>query len=291
MFRIISIISLLILGNFAFAQNRTLKKEINTIIQDKKATIGVAVMCNGQKILAINNQHHYPLMSVFKFHLALAVLNHLDKNNLSLDTEIPVHKSDLLTNTYSPLRDKYLDGGFTITLRELLQYSISKSDNNACDILFRYVGGTKVVEQYIKNIGITNTSISVTEEIMHEKFENPYLNHTTPLAAVQLLELFLKKDLLSDIYQEFLENTMIETTTGTEKIKALLPPEVIVGHKTGSSDRKDGLKIGDNDIAFVRLPNGKEYTIAIFIMDSLENDKTNASIIAQISKAVYDHFK
>lgn len=291
MFRIVLITSLLISFNFSFAQSRALKKEINAIIQDNQATVGVAIMCNGHNVLTINNQHHYPLMSVFKFHLALCVLDHLDKNSLPLDSEILIRKSDLLTDTYSPLRDERPDGGFNMSIRELLRYSVSKSDNNACDILLRYVGGAKTVERYIKSIGIKNIAISATEEVMHEHPKNQYLNWTTPLAAVQLLDIFLKKELFSIVYQEFLEKTLIETITGTDKIKALLPPEVIVGHKTGNSSREDGLKIGDNDIAFIRLPNGKGYTIAIFVMNSREDDKTNASIIARISKVTYDYLK
>ena len=37
------------------------------------------------------------------------------------------------------------------------------------------------------------------------------------------------------------------------------------------------------------LIDGDHYTIAVFITDSMEDDKTNAAIIAQISKAVYDY--
>ena len=83
---------------------------------------------------------------------------------------------------------------------------------------------------------------------------------------------------------------MIATSTGSDKLKGLLPAETIIGHKTGSSDRDStGMKAGDNDMGFVCLPNGDHYTIAVFITDSMEDDKTNAAIIAQISKAVYDY--
>ena len=76
-----------------------------------------------------------PLLSVFKFHVALAVLDKMDKQSISLDSIVSIKASQMLPNTYSPLRKKLPDQDFTITLRELMQYSISQSDNNACDIL------------------------------------------------------------------------------------------------------------------------------------------------------------
>ena len=70
-----------------------------------------------------------------------------------------------------------------------------------------------------------------------------------------------------------------------------LPAGTVIGHKTGSSDRNDkGIKLADNDMGFVLLPDGKRYTIAVFIKNSIESDKANADIIARISKAVYDYY-
>ena len=66
----------------------------------------------------------------------------------------------MLPNTYSPLRKKLPDQDFTITLRELMQYSISQSDNNACDILIEYAGGIKHINDYIRRLGIDSFNLS-----------------------------------------------------------------------------------------------------------------------------------
>ena len=93
-----------------------------------------------------------------------------------------------------------------------------------------------------------------------------------------------------DEYGNYLRKIMIETSTGNDKIKAGLPERVVMGHKTGSADRNvEGVKAGDNDLAFVQLPDGQRYSIADFIRDSKEDDKTNAAIIASVSKVVYDY--
>lgn len=290
--RILLSIVFLALCGYLFSQNSQLKDNIRIITNGKNATIGVAAVFDGKDTLIINNQYRYPTMSVYKFHQALAVLDHLEKNNLPLDTQIHIDKSDLLPDTHSPLRDNNPQGNIDMPVSELLRYSISLSDNNACDILFKYLGGTDVVEKYIKNLGITDICITATEVKMHETPEDQYLNWTSPLASVELLEMFLKDDVLSAKSSDFLKKLMIETKTGEDKIKYLLPEDVVVGHKTGSSFRTEfGFKVAENDIAFVTLPNGKQYTIAIFIMNSKEDDQTNNSLIAGISRIVYDYYK
>lgn len=271
---------------------KSLEKQIESILQNKKAKVGVAVSFDGGKTITIHGKYSYPMLSVFKFPVALTVLDYLSKNKLSLETKLFIPKSDLLQNTYSPLRDKYPEGNLNLSVRELLKYAVSQSDNNACDILIKYVGGIQVIQKYIKQIGVNEMFISATEDDMHQKFENQYLNHTKPAAAVQLMNTFLRKTLFPSEYQDFFEQVLIETSTGTDKIKGQLPPNLIVGHKTGSSDRsKIGLKIADNDLGFIRLPDGRQYTLAIFVMDSMEDNQTNAAIISDISKVIYDYYK
>ena len=47
--------------------------------------------------------------------------------------------------------------------------------------------------------------------------------------------------------------------------------------------------VADNDIGIVRLPDGRSYSIAVFVKDSREDDRTNAAVIARISRLVYDY--
>lgn len=293
MIRFFIFISLSLIILQATAQtNIPLRQEIQDIIQDKKATVGVAIIFDGTDTLTVNNQYRYPTMSVYKFHQALAVLDYLNKHNLPLEQQVYVSKSALLPETHSPLRDKKPEGNFYMPIKELMQYSVSQSDNNACDILFNFLGGTAPVEQYIKNLGIQQIAITKTEQEMSEDFDNQYGNWTTPYAAVQLLEIFLQQKLFASNYKIFLSDALIQTSTGKDKIKGLLPSGTIVGHKTGMSSRNsNGVKAGDNDLGFIKLPNNKNLSIAVFIVNSTEDDRTNAEIIARISKAAYDYFK
>ena len=44
-----------------------------------------------------------------------------------------------------------------------------------------------------------------------------------------------------------------------------------------------------NDIGIVELPGGITYTLAVFVKDSSESPETTESIIAGVSKIVYDY--
>ena len=66
--------------------NRTpkqkIEQQIDSLLKDKKATVGVAVLANDETVAVYNNQIHFPLLSVFKFHVGLAVLDKMDKIGL-----------------------------------------------------------------------------------------------------------------------------------------------------------------------------------------------------------------
>lgn len=76
------ILLLLLLPIPSLAGNRLqeLYSNINHFIAQQKAEIGVAIIAEGKDTLTIGNNHHYPLMSVFKLHQALAVGNYCEKH-------------------------------------------------------------------------------------------------------------------------------------------------------------------------------------------------------------------
>jgi beta-lactamase class A len=291
-----NIITLTILLNIllpkAFSQPDTLLLEIEKIAKSGRSTVGFAMLgIEDNDSIGINSETKFPMQSVYKFHLALAVLKQVDEGKLSLDYEIFVKKSDLLLNTWSPLRDKNPGGNVNLKLKEIISYAVSQSDNNACDILFKLIGGPKKVEQYIIKSGIPDISIVATEEEMHKSWDVQFKNYTTPMAAARLLKLFYNQSLLKENNTQFLLKVMYETITGSNRLKGKLPPKAKVAHKTGSSGANElGITAACNDIGIVTLPNGKHYAIAVFITNSRDDDEHNAALIADISKAVWDYY-
>ena len=284
------LLTIVLVSGFCFSQN--LKKKILQITKDKNATVAVSVLDFGNdKTVHINGNKKLPMLSVFKFHIGLAVLNEVDQGKLNLDQKILIKKSDLLENTWSPIRERFPEGDIEMPLGLLIKYTVAESDNNGCDILLRLIGGTETVQKFINSKGIRNFTIKVNEEQMHQGFEFMYLNTTTANSANQLLKDFRDKKIVSKTSTDFLMTTMLETSTGKNKIVAQLPESVPVAHKTGSSGKNEkGLTIAENDIGIVTLPGGKSYALSIFVSDSMESAETNTKIIADISKIVFDYF-
>ena len=285
------IVFLCLVPTLLFARQTQLETQLKEAIKGKKAEIGIAVIIDGKDTVTVNNDIHYPLMSVFKFHQALALADYMGKQTQSLETRLPIKKSDLKPDTYSPLRDKYPQGGTEMSIADLLRYTLQQSDNNACDILFNYQGGPDAVNKYIHSLGIRECAIVGTETAMHEDLNLCYENWTTPLAAAELVEIFRKKPLFPKVYKHFIFQTMVECQTGQDRLVApLLDKKVTVGHKTGTGDlNAKGQQIGCNDIGFVLLPGGRTYSIAVFVKDSEENNQANSKIIADISRIVYEY--
>lgn len=285
------IVLLCLIPTLLFARQSQLETQLKQAIKGKKAEIGIAVIIDGKDTVTVNNEIHYPLMSVFKFHQALALADYMDKQQQSLNFELAIKKEDLKPDTYSPLRESFPQGGFNMSIADLLKYTLQQSDNNACDILFNYQGGPESANRYIQSLGIRDCEITHTENDMHGDLDLCYSNWSTPLAAAKLLEIFRHKTLFDQTYKDFIYQTMIECQTGQDRLVApLLDKGVTIGHKTGTGDfNAKGQQIGCNDIGFVLLPDGRAYSIAVFVKDSAESSQENSKIIADISRIVYEY--
>ncbi|QDZ62138.1 CME family class A extended-spectrum beta-lactamase [Elizabethkingia bruuniana] len=285
------ILLFLLTGQFVLAQHTSILNDINAVTKDKKATVAVSVLGieNEFQFSNTNGNLKMPMLSVFKFHIALAVLNQVDKGNLTLDQKILIKKSDLLENTWSPLREKYPNGNVEVPLSEIITYTVAQSDNNGCDILLRLIGGTKTVQKLMDVNGVKNFQIKYNEEEMHKNdVKALYANYTTTASMVKTLKAFYKGMFLSKRSTIFLMDIMTRTNTGMAKLPGLLP-KVKMARKTGSSGKmKNGLTIAENDSGIITLANGKHYAIAVFVKDSMESEEVNCGMIAQISKIVWD---
>lgn len=271
----------------------SLRQKIEQIVSTKNAIVGVAIIGNNEKdTLSINGNRHFPLQSVFKLHIALAVLSQIDQGKFSLNQKIKIEKKDLIPNLYSPIRDKY-PNGTTLPISKILDYTVSQSDNVGCDLLLKLIGGPQVVEEYFIKNNIKDVSIKITEEVQQANWDLQFENWTTPKAANEVLSKFYynKTKLLSKKSYDFIWKTMKGTETGKARLKGQLPKSTIVAHKTGSSGaNKEGLTEAVNDIGIIFLPNGQHYFISVFVSKSNENNETNEKIISDISKVTWDYF-
>ncbi len=277
-------------ASVCFGQSDSLRTKILNIIGAKRADVGVAIQgSHPADTLFVHGDRHYPMQSVYKLHLAFTVLDLVDQGKLSLDQKILVTSSDLPPRTWSPLRERYPGGNVELTLQEILTSTVSESDNNGCDILFRLIGGTGVANAHMHSLGVTDVAIAATEQEMHRAWDVQYRNWTTPRAALELLVGFRGGQFLSAESRQVLWRLLVGTSTGPKRLKGLLPESTIVAHKTGSSGKNEhGLSAATNDMGIIVLPDGRWIAIAVFVTESYEDEDTNERMIAEIAKAIWD---
>ena len=212
----ITLLLITLLAGTAAQTPEKLRQQVQEIIASKKAVVGVQIIGNNDKdTLTLGGTRHYPMQSVFKLHIALAVLSGVDKGTYRLDQKIEIRKQDLLPGLYSPLREKYPNGA-TLPLSEVLSYTVSASDNVGCDVLLRLLGGPAVVEDYFRKNKFSDISIRINEEKQQSDWEAQFSNWTTPAAANQVLARFYynTEKLLSDASHNFIWQLMRDTDTG-----------------------------------------------------------------------------
>jgi beta-lactamase class A len=279
--------------NTVLAQNKaTVKANLAQLVAAFDGRVGVVFEnINTGQVFKINANNKFPMQSVYKLPLAMAVLDQIDNGKLRLDQKCSLKPSDLLPNTHSPLRDTYPKGTDDISLQEIVAYTVARSDNNGCDYLFRLLGGCQNVNNYIKKFQKKGINIGFTEEEMHSDTAAQYANFATPNTINALLIKFVKGNILKKQSTELLWNILVATTTAPNRMKGLLPKNTVVGHKSGWSGGDDrGYTNAINDVGIVVLPNGQKMAVSIFIADTKAQSIESDMLAAKLTKLAFDYF-
>ena len=272
---------------------KLLADTLQCIAADYPGEIGVALIINNTDTITVNNKNTYPMMSVFKVHQALAVCNKLDRTGSSLDDTITIKKSHLDPTTWSPMLKEHAEPQFSLTIKELLCYTLTQSDNNASNLMFKKLAGVTETDRFIATlIPRTSFQIAYTEEDMSAVHARAYSNRTSPLGAAILMNRLFTDNIISSRKQRFIMNMLKECATGKDRIVAPLPGKeagVAVAHKTGSGYvNKNGELVAHNDVAYIRLPDNVSYTLAVFVKNFKGDEAQASKAIARISATVYE---
>ena len=255
-----------------------------------KGRVGVHAILleTGETIASLNSRDHFPMQSVYKLPISIAVLKQVDDGKLKLDQKVRIAKEDYVgAAAHSPIRDKYANGA-ELTVNELLRYAIAESDGTASDVLMKLAGGYTAVQTYLNELSITDLIVLNSEKELSQDWTAQYRNYASPESAVALLRALWERRGVSQENQALLLKYMTESTPGAKRLKGLLPTGAIVAHKTGTSGTQKGITAATNDIGIITLPNGKHLAIAVFVSDSPADEETREGVIAKIAKAVYD---
>ena len=272
----------------------TLESQLMDVVKDAKGDVGVAVIIDGKDTVTVNNDDvRYPLMSVFKLHQAVALCAVLDGMSVEIDTLVQIRHDELNLQTWSPMLKDYPEGDFSLPMTDLLDYLLLLSDNNVSNILFDRFCSPERTDSIIRRMtGITDFSIRHTEHSMQLDHSLAADNWSSPLACAALINRVFTDSLVSPRKQEFLISALKRCETGRERIPAPFfdNDSITVGHRTGSGYiNEDGVIAAVNDVAYITLPDGHSYSLAVLVKDFDGTMEGAERLIARISATVYGY--
>lgn len=282
--------------------------------------IGVAVYNVDEGwAVAFNGSEKQPQQSVSKLWVALAVLDAVDRGQLSLSTPVTIRKADL-SIFHQPIRDRVGEGQWTTSVGDLLRRSITQSDNAANDALVRTVGGPYAVQVAVigKNLGeirfgpgerrmqteaaglswkpeysfkraFWDDREALPPEVRKKALDAYLADPPDGASAVDIAETLgrLKQgELLSPESTDHLLGLMGQTETGSSRLRAGLAPGWTLRHKTGTGQVNGRLATGHNDVGLLTAPDGTVYAVAVLIGATRRSFDERSALIADVARTV-----
>ena len=212
--------------------------------------------------------------STIKIPILVAFFEAVDEQKIHLD-EMLTMKQELIAKGSGDMQ--YQDPGKQYTALETVTKMITISDNTATNMLIERLGGAEALNQRFREWGLTETEIRAALPDLEGT------NTTSAKDLAYLLTLIDRGELVSLRSRDRLLGIMRGTVTNT-----LLPQgieeDAIIAHKTGDI----GTVIGDAGI--IDMPSGKRYVAAVMV-ERPHNDPQGRTLIQEISKTAYQHFK
>lgn len=260
--------------------------QLHTAANPANGRIGVAMIdLSTGKAVSVLGDTPFPMASTSKIAIAATFLDGVDKGKWSLDDTFPLMipvKSAKYSSTKAPVRP-----GKMMTARQLIELALIYSSNPATDALLAAVGGPEAVNRWIRSTGIEGMRIDrdIATLVRDDGEFNPasmvdLRDSSTPLAMAQLLSGLFQGKWLSSRSRTFLLATMERCETGKRRMRALLPGDARVAHKTGT------LNNTASDVGIIQAPDGHAYAVAIYVTGQGGKPNRDARI-ASIARTIY----
>ena len=265
-----------------------LQAELAKIAEAAEGRVGVgAVMVETGEAAYLDRTGRYPMQSVYKLPIGMAVLKMVDEGKVRIDQEVSIEPDDFVRQGFhSPIRNANPQGT-VMTVAEIMRYSISESDGTASDVLLDLAGGPAAVMGYLTGIGVKDLTVADSEKSISKDWETQYRNWSTPEGSISLLRaLHERRAGLTEPTTSFLLNLMTNTETGDRRLKRGIPDGASVAHKTGTGGTEKGITGATNDIGIITLPDGKHILITVYVSDSPGSTAVREKVIADIARAV-----
>jgi len=266
------------------------------------------------------------MSSVVKLPIAVQLLARVDRGELSLQQRIRINPSDLRVGGGSGTLASAYPNGVTLTVKELLRYAVSQSDNTASDALLRYSGGPRRVTQALRALNIATVSVDhyyAENTWRYNGVDNPppksqwtpaLIDRTvaaspatakargaasfvgdrsdgaTAAAMVDVLARLARGQILSAKSSSLLRQLMTASANPTARIVAGAPPRARVAHKTGSWGSWQGQMVALNDVGIVYPDKGPPVVIAVMISGGRAPLRDQEKAIADVTRILMKYW-
>lgn len=219
----------------------------------------------------------FAMCSTFKAYAAARVLQMVGRGQLSLDDRRMVEPDAILPN--SPITETYV--GSEMTLAQLCQAALQRSDNAAANILLTTMDGPAGIASFARSIGDERTRLDRWEIELNSAIPGDPRDTSTPAALAVGFREILEGDALSPPQRVLLQDWM--RANETSSMRAGLPAGWTTADKTGSGDYGS-----TNDAGIAYGPGGERLLLVIMTRSKSADSKAdnNRAAIGELAALV-----
>ena len=297
-----------------------LSRDLSLIAAGFRGRFGIAVRAVDEGWTVEHGaRQRLPQQSVSKLWVAMTLLDLRDQGRAKLDDPVLVRPEDV-TLFHQPIAALVKGAGYQTTTGDLLRRALTQSDNTANDRLLAYVGGPGAVRAMIERKRLGDIRFGPGERqlqagtaglvwrqdyavgggferardrlspVVRTAALDAYVANppdgAEPLAIADALARLARGELLSETSTGILLGTMGQSITGRARLRAALPGDWRIAHKTGTGQDLARRNAGFNDVGLLTAPDGRRYAIAVMIGDTMEPTPARQRLIQQVAGAV-----
>lgn len=268
-----------------------LEAQIASLADGAMGRIGVAAvdLGTGRSVSVLGSQP-FPMASTSKIAIVATFLAGVDRGRYNLYSRYPLMMpvpSAKYSSAVAPVRP-----GSTLSALELIDRAIIHSDNHATDALLAAVGGPGAVNRWVRDAaGLSGFRLDrdIATLVRDDGQYDPARvidprDSATPLTMVQLLTGLYQGRWLSKSSNAVLLSAMQRCVTGKGRLRALLPEDATIMHKTGT------LSNTSSDVGIIETPDGRSIALAVYVTGQGGKSYRDARI-ASIARAIYDGYQ
>lgn len=241
--------------------------------------LGVSVLDTTTGVpIHYKGDERFPMCSTFKVLAAAAILKDAGGKLERLERRVRIEQTDIVEN--SPVTREHV-GREGMSLRELCDAAITRSDNTAGNVLLKNIGGPAGLTTFARSLGDKMTRLDRTETELNEAATGDSRDTTTPNAMAANLRRLLLGDVLLPQGRDQLGKWLIANKTGDSRLRAGLPQGWRVGDKTGAGEHGT-----TNDVAIVWPPERSPLIVAVYLTGATLEPNGRNDLIASVGREV-----